>query len=206
MTKIINAKKRLARQYGVDLYGEHRSNRAKKPYLPGMHGAKLVRKQSIFSTQLKSKQILKFYYGLTERVLSKYARQSLERQGNTASILVQTLESRLDSVIFRSGFVPTIFAAKQLVSHGHVLVNGKSVNISSYLLSPNDVVSLKDKAKKIQLVNDAINSTPGLRKIPEYVLPDNSAYKITFVRKPNVEEVPYECEMQLNFIVEYYSK
>jgi len=206
MSKIILAKKKIARKYGVDLYGEHRSTRTKKPYLPGMHGEKLVRRVTTYSSQLKAKQILKFYYGLTEKVLKKYANIAINAKGNGIDNLANALERRLDVVIFRAGFVPTIFAAKQLVSHGHVQVDGKTVNVSSYSLKNGQVVSLKQRARKMDLVVNSVSVASSLRKIADYLDVDTAGFVTSIKQNFNATEVPYECEMEFPLIVEYYNR
>ena len=206
MSKIIAAKKRIARQYGVDLYGEHRSTRKKKPYLPGMHGDKVVRRVTTYSSQLRAKQILKFYYGLTERQLKNYANKAMSLSGNAIQNLVNLLERRLDVVVFRSGFAPTIFAAKQLVSHGHIEVDGRRVNIVSYSVANNKVLSLRNTARKMDVVINAISSTPTLRKIADFLEVDNASFSSKIAKNIEFAEVPYECEMNFALIIEYYSK
>ena len=206
MSKIILAKKRIARQYGVDLYGEHRSTRTKKPYLPGMHGDKVVRRNTTYSSQLKAKQILKFYYNLTEKQLKNYAKKAMSLKGNSISNLSNLLERRLDVVVFRSGFAPTIFAAKQLVSHGHIEIEGKRVNIPSYKVVNNTSIALRSVARSMDVVINAISSTPSLRKIPDYIEVTNSSFSTKISKNIEFAEIPYECEINFALVIEYYTR
>ena len=206
MSKIIAAKKKIARRLGVDLHGEHRSSRKKKPYLPGMHGPKLIRRASVYSSQLKAKQILRSIYALTEKSFRIIVLRSFKTKGNTVKELVSMLESRLDSIVYRAGFAISIYAAKQLVSHGHVEVNGKRVNISSFRAKPGDVISLRGTARRMEVVTSSLSSAASVRTTPSYIEVDNAGFIVKYLRKPEVEEVPYDCEVNFPFIVEYYSR
>ena len=152
-----------------------------------------------------AKQKLKGYYGnIGEKQFRKYYQEAVRRRGDTGENLVAILESRLDAVIYRMKFVPTPFAARQFVSHGHITVNGKRVNIPSYLVSEGDVVQVKEKSRELPMVLEAVQSSE--RDVPDYTEVDHSAMKGTFLRLPKFEDVPYPVQMEPNLVIEYYSR
>ena len=173
---------------------------------PGQHGAQgKRRKLSDYGTQLFAKQKLRFYYGdLTEKQFRKIYDKASKTKGDTSQILIELLERRLDAIVYRMKFVPTIFAARQLVNHGHVLVNGKRVNVSSYTVSNEDVIELKEQSKQINLVQESIVSQE--REIPEYLEVDSKEFKGRFLRAPLLHDVPYPVTMEPNLVIEYYSR
>ncbi|HFD15337.1 MAG TPA: 30S ribosomal protein S4 [Rhodospirillales bacterium] len=204
MTKRIQAKTKICRRLGVNLWGRPKSPLARRDYAPGEHGQKR-RKLSDYAQQLAAKQKLKHYYAnMTERQFRRMYQIASKRRGDTAENLIGLLERRLDAVIFRINFAPTMFAARQLVNHGHVLVNGRRVNIPSYLLREGDVIEIREKSKNHPMVLESVQRPE--REVPEYLQVDYRALKATFVRVPKMAEVPYPVQMEPNLVIEYYSR
>ena len=204
MSKRQNAKYKSDRRFGQNLWGRPKSPVNKRSYGPGQHGQRRKGKTSDFGLQLVAKQKLRLYYGnITEKQFRRIYGEASRRKGNTAENLIGLLESRLDAVVYRAKFVPTVFSARQLVNHGHVKVNGKRVNIASYLVKAGDVIELRDKARTMALVLEAQQS--GERDIPEYIELDPKAMKATFLRMPELGDVPYAARMEPNLVVEYYA-
>ena len=204
MTKRLEAKHKIDRRLSVNLWGRPKSPLNKRDYRPGQHG-QARRKPSDFGVQLNAKQKLRGYYGnIGERQFRKYYQEAMRRKGNNAEILIQLLERRLDTVVYRMKFVATVFAARQLVNHGHVLVNGKRVNIASYSLKDGDTIELRAKAKQMVPVLAAVELAE--REVPEYVQADHKEMKGTFVRAPEMSDVPYPVQMEPNLVIEYYSR
>ena len=204
MSKRQSAKYKIDRRMGENIWGRPKSPVNKRSYGPGQHGQRRKSKVSDFGLQLKAKQKLKGYYGnLTEKQFARTYTEAARRKGNTSENLIALLESRLDAVVYRSKFVPTVFAARQFVNHGHVQVNGKRVNIASYRVKPGDVVSVREKSRSMALVLEALAS--GERDTPEYITVDLRGMAATFVRAPDLAEVPYPVKMEPNLVVEFYS-
>ena len=204
MTKRIRAKHKLDRRVGENVWGRPKSPINKREYGPGMHGQRRKGKTSDFGLQLMAKQKLKGYYGnISEKQFEKIYNEANRRRGNTAELLIGLLESRLDAVVYRAKFVPTVFAARQFINHGHVKVNGVRTNIPSFRLRPGDVVEIKEKSRNMALVLEALQSPE--RDIPDYVDVDPKKMTANFVRVPELAEVPYACTMEPNLVVEYYS-
>ena len=204
MSKRHTAKYKLDRVMGENLWGRPKSPVNKRSYGPGQHGQRRKSKTSDFGTQLRAKQKLKGYYGnLTEKQFSRTYDEAARRKGNTSENLIALLESRLDAIVYRAKFVPTVFAARQFVNHGHVLVNGKKVNIASYRVQPNDVVEVRERSRNMALVLEALQSPE--RDVPDYIELDAKGMKAKYVRLPELAEVPYPVKMEPNLIVEYYS-
>ena len=206
MTKRIAAKHKIDRRLGCNLWGRPKSPFNKRPSRPGQHGASgMRRKQSDYGKQLFAKQKLRFYYGdLTEKQFRRIFDKAANIKGDTSQILIELLERRLDAIVYRMKFVPTIFAARQLVNHGHVKVNGKRVNIPSYNVKDGDEISLKDQSKEIVIIQEAIISQE--REIPEYLEVDIKEFKGRFLRAPLMHDVPYPVTMEPNLVIEYYSR
>ena len=207
MTKRVAAKYKIDRRLGCNLWGRPKSPFNKRNSRPGQHGAvgQRRRKVSDYGTQLFAKQKLRFYYGdLTEKQFRGIYKKASNIKGDTSQILIELLERRLDAIIYRMKFVPTMFAARQLVNHGHVKVNGKRVNIPSYTVKDGDEISLKDHSKKINLVQESIVSQE--REIPEYLEVDSKECKGRFLRAPLIQDVPYPVIMEPNLVIEYYSR
>jgi small subunit ribosomal protein S4 len=190
---------------GENLWGRPKSPVNKRSYGPGQHGQRRAKKLSDFGTQLQAKQKLKGYYGnITERQFHKYYIAAARRTGDTGENMIGLLERRLDAVVYRAKFVPTPFAARQLVSHGHVKVNGRRVTIASYQVKEGDTVELVAKAKDLALVLEAAKSPE--RDVPDYVDADHNKMSAKFLRTPKLGDVPYAAQMQPHLIVEFYSR
>jgi len=204
MTKRLTAKYKLDRRMGENIWGRPKSPVNQRSYGPGQHGQRRKSKVSDFGLQLRAKQKLKGYYGnLTEKQFAGTYKEAARRKGNTAETLVGLLESRLDAVVYRAKFVPTVFAARQFVNHGHVLVNGKRVNIASYRVKAGDTVSVRERSRNMALVLEAIQSAE--RDTPDYLEVDGKGLAVKFIRMPDLAEVPYPVKMEPNLIVEFYA-
>jgi len=204
MTKRLTAKYKIDRRMGENIWGRPKSPVNSRSYGPGQHGQRRKSKVSDFGLQLRAKQKLKGYYGnLTEKQFAGTYKEAARRKGNTAETLVGLLESRLDAVVYRAKFVPTVFAARQFVNHGHVLVNGKRVNIASYRVKAGDTVSVRERSRNMALVLEAIQS--GERDTPDYLEVDVKGLSAKYIRMPDLAEVPYPVKMEPNLIVEFYA-
>ena len=204
MTKRTSAKYKLDRRMGENVFGRPKSPVNRREYGPGQHGQRRKGKMSDFGTQLRAKQKLKGYYAnLTEKQFRRTYDAASRQKGNTSENLISLLESRLDAVVYRSKFVPTPFAARQFVNHGHVMVNGKRVNIPSYKVKPGDVVQVRERSRNMALVLEAIQSSE--RDFPDYIEVDAKAMSARFIRAPELAEVPYAVKMEPNLVVEFYA-
>jgi len=204
MSKRQQAKYKIDRRMGENIWGRPKSPINSRSYGPGQHGQRRKNKVSDFGLQLRAKQKLKGYYGnLTEKQFARTYEDAARKKGNTSENLVGLLESRLDAVVYRAKFVPTVFAARQFVNHGHVLVNGKRVNIASYRVKPGDVVSVRERSRNMALVLEAIQS--GERDTPDYLEIDGKGLSAKYIRIPDLAEVPYPVKMEPNLIVEFYA-
>ena len=204
MTKRVQAKNKISRSLGVNLWGRTKSPLARRDYRPGEHGQKR-RKVSDFGQQLTAKQRLKRYYGdISERQFRSAYEEASRHKGDTAENLIGLLERRLDMVVFRMVVVPTIFAARQFVNHGHLRVNGKRVTIPSYQVREGDVIEVREKSRQLPLVLEAQQGRE--RDVPDYITFDARDLKGTFVRIPKLADVPYPVQMEPNLVVEYYSR
>lgn len=198
------SKHKIDRRFGVNLWGRPKSPFNTRQTGPGMHGARRG-KPTDYGIQLQAKQKLKGYYAnIGEKKFHRYYEEAVRLKGDTGENLIGLLESRLDAICYRAKFVPTVFSARQLVSHGHVQVNGKRVTIISYQVKPGDVVTLTDKAKQMALVITA-GDLPE-RDVPEYIEVDHKAGKATYLRQPKLEDVPYPVQMEPHLVVEFYSR
>lgn len=198
------SKHKIDRRFGVNLWGRPKSPFNTRQTGPGMHGARRG-KPTDYGIQLQAKQKLKGYYAnIGEKKFHRYYEEAVRLKGDTGENLIGLLESRLDALCYRAKFVPTVFAARQLVSHGHVQVNGKRVTIISYAVKPGDVITLTDKAKQMALVITA-GELPE-RDVPEYIEVDHKAGKATYLRQPKLEDVPYPVQMEPHLVVEFYSR
>jgi small subunit ribosomal protein S4 len=205
MTKRATAKYKLDRRMGENLWGRPKSPVNKRSYGPGQHGQRRAKKLSDYGTQLQAKQKLKGYYGnITERQFHKYYVEAARRAGDTGENMIGLLERRLDAVVYRAKFVPTPYAARQLVSHGHVKVNGRRVTIPSYQVKEGDTIELTAKGKDMALVLEAAKSAE--RDVPDYVDADHNKMSAKFLRTPKLGDVPYAAQMQPHLIVEFYSR
>jgi small subunit ribosomal protein S4 len=205
MSKRHNAKYKIDRRMGENIWGRPKSPVNRREYGPGQHGQRRKGKLSDFGTQLRAKQKLKGYYGsISEKQFRRVYQEAIRMKGDSSANLIGLLERRLDAVVFRSKFVPTVFAARQFVNHGHVKVNGRRVTIPSYKVKPNDIVELKDASKQLALVLEAVAS--GERDVPDYIEVDHSKMTAKFVRVPTLHDVPYAVQMEPNLVVEFYSR
>ena len=205
MTKRTPAKYKIDRRLSENLWGRPKSPYNTRQTPPGQHGARRKGKLSDFGTQLRAKQKLKGYYGnITERQFRKYYDEARRRPGDTGENMVGLLERRLDAIVYRAKFAPTVFASRQLVSHGHVSVNGRRVTIGSYLCKPGDKISLRGRAREMALVLEALELPE--RDVPDYVDVDTQGMSAVFVRIPAFGDVPYPVHMEPNLVVEYYSR
>ena len=205
MTKRLTSKYKLDRRMGENIWGRPKSPVNKRSYGPGQHGQRRARKLSDYGTQLQAKQKLKGYYGnITERQFRKYYHEAARRQGDTGENMIGLLECRLDAVVYRAKFVPTPFAARQLVNHGHVKVNGRRVTIPSFQVKETDAIELTAKARDMALVIEASKS--GERDVPDYVNADHAKMTAKLLRTPKLSDVPYASQMQPHLIVEFYSR
>jgi small subunit ribosomal protein S4 len=204
MTKRTTSKYKLDRRMGENIWGRPKSPINTRPNPPGQHGARRKGKLSDYGIQLRAKQKLKGYYGdVTEKQFKATYQEAARMKGDTGQNLIGLLERRLDMVVYRAKFAPTIFSARQIVSHGHIRVNGVKCNIASRRVFPGDVISLGNKAKEMALIAEAQGLAE--REVPDYVMPDGTD-KITFVRVPTLDEVPYPVRMEPNLVVEFYSR
>ncbi|WP_338465817.1 30S ribosomal protein S4 [Novosphingobium sp. ZN18A2] len=204
MSKRKASKYKIDRRLGENIWGRPKSSVNNRSYGPGQHGQRRKSKLSDFGIQLRAKQKLKGYYGdVTEKQFKRTYQEASKMKGDTGQNLIGLLEQRLDMVVYRAKFAPTIFAARQIVSHGHIRVNGVKCNIASRRVRPGDIVSLGNKAKEMALVIEAQSLAE--REIPEYVATDGTD-KVTFVRVPTLDEVPYPVKMEPNLVVEFYSR
>ena len=204
MSKRHSAKYKIDRRMGENLWGRPKSPVNTRSYGPGQHGQRRKSKVSDFGLQLRAKQKLKGYYGdITEKQFRRTYDEAARRKGNTSENLISLLESRLDTVVYRSKFVPTIFAARQFVNHCHVRVNGKRVNIASFRCKPGDVVEVRERSRNMALVLEAQQSNE--RDTPDYLEVDGKGLSARFVRAPELAEVPYPVKMEPHLVVEFYA-
>ena len=205
MSKRVQAKYKINRRLMCNLWGRPKSPFNKREYRPGEHGQARRRKPSDLGTQLNAKQQLKGYYGnITERQFRRVYAEAERRKGDTSEHLIGLLERRLDAVVYRMKFVPTVFAARQFINHGHIQVNKRRVNIPSYRVNEGDVIEVKEESREIPMVLEAVESPE--RDIPDYLEVDHRNMKGSFSRIPMLADVPYPVQMEPNLVVEYYSR
>ena len=206
MTKRLASKHKVDRRLKVNLWGRPKSPFNTRNYPPGQHGKSRRRgKPSDYGTQLQAKQKMKFYYGnINERQFRNIYRKALQKKGNTTENLVGFLEVRLDTVTYRAKFASTVFSARQLINHGHIRVNGKKVNIPSFLVKPEDTIEIKDKSKDMGMIVSSMVSKE--REIPDFIQMDEKNKKARLIRIPKFSEVPYPTIMEPNLVIEYYSR
>ena len=205
MTKRISSKHKIDRRLKINLWGRPKSPFNTRAYGPGQHGQSRQGKPSDYGIQLQAKQKLKGYYGnINERQFRNIYKKAAMQKGDTGENLVGLLERRLDAVVYRARFSTTIFSARQLINHGHVKVNGKKVNIGSYIVNEEDTIEIRDKSKQLAFIDIALANKE--RETPEYIHLDEKNKKVTFVRTPKFDEVPYPVVMEPNLVIEYYSR
>ena len=205
MSKRESSKYKIDRRLGENIWGRPKSPFNKREYGPGQHGQRRKGKLSDFGVQLRAKQKLKGYYGdISEKQFRKTYEEADRRKGDTGENLVGLLESRLDAIVYRAKFVPTVFAARQFVNHGHVTVNGVRVNIGSYMCKTGDVIEVRQRSKELVIVLEAVALAE--RDVPDYVEVDHNKMVAKFIRVPGLSDVPYPVQMEPNLVVEYYSR
>jgi len=205
MTKRIKAKHKVDRRLRVNLWGKPKSPFNTRNYPPGQHGQGRKGKPTDYGVQLNAKQKLKSYYGnMNERQFRNVYRTAIKKRGNTTENLVGILERRLDTVIYRAKFAPTVFSARQLINHGHFKVNKKKVNISSYLVREEDLIEVKDKSKALAIIDVSLSSKE--RDVPEYIQLDIKNKTAKLVRVPKFADIPYPTMMEPKLVIEYYSR
>jgi small subunit ribosomal protein S4 len=206
MSKRIKSKYKLNRRLGENLWGRPKSPVNRREYGPGEHGQRrLRRKPSDFGIQLRAKQKLRGYYGnITEKQFRNIYAEASRRSGDTSENLIGLLERRLDAVVYRMKFVITVFAARQFVNHGHIMVNGKRVNIPSYRVNEGDVIEIRERSRQLAVVLEAAETAE--RDVPDYMEVDHTKMRGTFVRTPLLSDVPYPVHMEPNLVIEYYSR
>jgi len=205
MTKRLNAKHKVDRRLKVNLWGRPKSPFNTRNYQPGQHGQSRKSKPTDYGMQLIAKQKLKSYYGnINERQFRNIYRKAIKKRGDTTENLVALLETRLDTVIYRAKFAPTVFSARQLINHGHFKVNKKKVNISSYLVKEEDLIEVKDKSKSLIIIEGCLNSKE--RDVPEYIQSDGKNKTAKLVRVPKFADIPYPAQMEPKLVIEYYSR
>jgi small subunit ribosomal protein S4 len=205
MSKRIQAKYKIDRRMGQNIWGRPKSPVNRREYGPGQHGQRRKGKVSDFGTQLRAKQKLKGYYGnITEKQFRRYYGEAVRQRGDSGENLVGLLERRLDAVVYRCKFAPTPFAARQFVNHGHITVNGRRVNIPSYLVKAGDVIAVKDSSKQLVIVLESVQLAE--RDVPDYIEADHSKMTATYNRIPTLSEIPYAVQMEPNLVIEFYSR
>ena len=204
MSKRIQAKYKINRRLGVNLWGRPKSPINVRDYPPGQHGQRR-RKPSDYGLQLMAKQKLKGYYGnVTEKQFRRYYKEAQRIAGDTSENLIGILETRLDAVVYRMKFVPTVFSSRQFINHGHIRVNGVKVNIPSFLVKEGDIVTVREKSRQMPLVLLAMESSE--RELPDYLNVNASKMEGAFVRIPKLADVPYPVQMEPNLVIEFYSR
>jgi small subunit ribosomal protein S4 len=205
MTKRLESKYKIDRRMGENIWGRPKSPVNRREYGPGQHGQRRKGKLSDYGVQLKAKQKLRGYYGnISEKQFRGIYQDAIRMKGDSGAHLISLLERRLDAVVFRSKFVPTVFAARQFINHGHVLVNGNKVNIPSYRVKVGDVIEVKEKSKQLPLVIEA--QALAERDVPDYIELDGAKLSARFARIPALTDVPYAVQMEPHLVVEYYSR
>ena len=205
MTKRHDAKYKIDRRLGQNVWGRPKSPVNRREYGPGQHGQRRKGKLSDYGVQLRAKQKLRGYYGnISEKQFHGLYEEAIRLKGDSGEHLIGLLERRLDAVVYRSKFVPTVFAARQFISHGHILVNGRRVTIASYSVKVGDTVEVKEKSKQLALVLEAAQLAE--RDVPDYIEIDHSKMTAKLARIPHLNEVPYPVQMEPHLVVEYYSR
>ena len=205
MTKRLNSKHKVDRRLKVNLWGRPKSPFNTRAYGPGQHGQTRSSKPSDYGIQLQAKQKLKAYYGnINERQFRNIYRKALSKRGDTTENLIALLESRLDTVIYRAKFAPTVFSARQMINHGHIHVNKKRVNIASYVVKSTDLIEVREKSKKLTIIDGSLQSKE--RDVPEYIQLDDKNKSAKLVRVPKFAEVPFPVIMEPSLVIEYYSR
>ena len=205
MTKRLNSKHKVDRRLKVNLWGRPKSPFNTRGYPPGQHGQSKSSKPSDYGVQLQAKQKLKSYYGnMNERQFRNAYKKAIMKKGDTAENLIGLLEKRLDAIVYRAKLATTIFSARQLINHGHIKVNKKKVNISSYIVRDADIIEVSEKSKKLTVIDGSLQSKE--REVPEYIQLDDKNKTAKLVRVPKFAEVPFPVIMEPSLVIEYYSR
>ena len=205
MTKRLASKHKVDRRLKVNIWGRPKSPFNIRNYAPGQHGKKRSGKDSDYGVQLHAKQRMKFYYGnINERQFRNIYRKAAQKRGDSTENLIGFLERRLDIVVYRAKFANTVFSARQLINHGHVCVNEKKVNISSYLVKVDDSIEIKSKSKELTMIVGSLSSKE--RDVPDYIYSDEKNKKAKFIRVPKFSDVPFPSIMEPKLVIEYYSR
>ena len=205
MSKRNSVKHKIDRRLGENIWGRPKSPLNARAYGPGQHGQRRKGKLSDYGQQLRAKQKLKGYYGsITEKAFKRLYSEAARVKGDTGENLIGLLESRLDAIVYRAKFVPTVWAARQFVNHGHVTVNGIRVNIGSYRCKAGDVIEVRQKSKQLTTVLEAVSLAE--RDVPDYIEVDHNKMVATFARVPTLTDVPYAVVMEPQLVVEFYSR
>ena len=205
MTKRLKSKHKVDRRLKANLWGRPKSPFNSRAYPPGQHGQNKKGKPTDYGIQLQAKQRLKAYYGnINERQFRNIYKKALAKKGDTTENLIALLESRLDTIVYRAKLAPTVFSARQLINHGHIKVNKKKVNISSYVVRESDVIEVNEKSKKLNIIDGSLQSKE--RDIPDYINLDNKNKLVKLIRRPKFSEVPYPVIMEPSLVIEYYSR
>ena len=205
MTKRIDAKHKIDRRLGQNIWGRPKSPVNRREYGPGQHGQRRKGKLSDFGTQLRAKQKVKGYYGnISEKQFRRYYQEAIRLKGDSGENLIGLLERRLDAVVYRAKFVATVFAARQFINHGHVKVNGRRVNIGSYQVKIGDVIEVKEASRELAFVLEATQLAE--RDTPDYIEVDHKKMSAKLVRIPALSDVPYPVQMEPSLVIEFYSR
>ena len=205
MTKRLSSKHKADRRLKTNLWGRPKSPFNSRNYPPGQHGKSKRGRPSDYGTQLEAKQKMKFYYGnMNERQFRNLYLKAIQKKGNTSENLIEFLERRLDTIVYRAKFAITVFAARQLINHGHIQVNGKKVNISSYSVRPEDTIEIKNKSKEMSVIAGALITKE--REVPDYIQTDEKNKRAKLIRVPKFSDVPFPTIMEPNLVIEYYSR
>jgi small subunit ribosomal protein S4 len=204
VTKIVKSKFKICRRLGTSLWGDAKDPVHKRNYPPGQHGQQGQKRKTVHGIQLQAKQKLKGYYNITEKQFKNLYLKARQQKGNVTENFVGLLERRLDAVVYRLNLAPSIFSARQLISHKHLLVNGKMLNIPSYLVNINDIVELKKSSQEIPICMESVQKLQ--RPVPSYLSFDQKKMQGSFVNVPELADIPYATIMEPHFVVEFYSK
>ena len=205
MSKRAASKYKIDRRMGENIWGRPKSPVNRREYGPGQHGQRRKGKLSDFGVQLKAKQKLKGYYGnISEKQFKRTYQEALRLKGDSSENLIGLLECRLDAIVYRAKFVPTVFAARQFVNHGHITVNGKRVNIASYQVKPGDVIAVKESSRQLAIVIES--AALAERDVPDYIDADHTKSTATYTRTPGLSDIPYAVQMEPNLVIEFYSR
>ncbi len=201
MVRYTGPRNRIARRFGINIFGRARNPLLHKANPPGMHGAKR-RKKSDFGLQIDEQQKLKAIYGMISRSqIVRYYREAAKARGKSADIFIQRLECRLDNIVYRLKLAPTIFSAQQIVSHGHILVDGKKVDRRSFQVKPGMTISVKPKAQAMEVIKSSVENTS--RAMPEYVTLDVAKFSGQLVALPHLDQIPFPIPLNVAMICEF---